>query len=345
MNADRPMRRLLFTLLTITAAAPAASAEEPWLKAPALRAGDTIAFVAPAGPPERERVEKCKRRLEALGFRVSVPDNLYRRDRYLAGSDDERAAEFNAALHDPHVRAIFPCRGGYGLTRILARLDYAALKKAPKIITGYSDLTALHLAIAKQARLITFHAPMPESALWREEARHAFAERLFWRALLAERYKGASGAGYTIDLPTDQPAPTRLVGGKAAGRLVGGNLTLVCATLGTPYALEAKGNLLFLEDTGEAPYRVDRMFSQLRLAGVLDEVAGIILGSFDNTDVLEVERVIRGYCAQLKVPVLMHFPVGHTAFNATLPHGARAELDADAGRVRVLEDPVILSER
>ncbi len=341
------MRGLIVACLLVLPTQSLRSAEDDgalWIKARALRAGDTIRFVAPAGPPERERVEKCKRRLEAQGFRVILPPNLFRKDGYLAGSDDERAAELNAALRDPEVQAIFPCRGGYGLSRILERLDYQALRQAPKIVTGYSDLTALHLAIARKARLISFHGPMPESSLWRDDGAYAFPELSFRRAVYADSYRAAA-LGYVIDLPEGGPALVRLVGGKAVGRLTGGNLTLICATLGTPFAIEPRGKLLFLEDTGEAPYRVDRMFAQLRLAGILDEVAGIIVGNFSNTDAAAVERIIRGYCGGLKVPVLLNFPVGHLTANATLPHGARAELDADLLRVRLLEDPVLVPGR
>jgi muramoyltetrapeptide carboxypeptidase len=315
---------------------------ETWLKPPALRPGDTIMFVAPAGPPDRERVLGYARQLEQNGVRVVIPPGLFRRDRYLAGSDDERAAELNAGLRDPRVRAIFPCRGGYGLTRILDRLDYRALRRDPRIITGYSDLTALHLAVARQARVITFHSPMPESSLCRADGVHAFAAQSFWRTLLADGYERGR-TGYTIDLPTGGPRPVRLVGGKARGRLVGGNLSLVCATLGTPYGLEARGKILLLEDTGEAPYRVDRMLSQLRLAGILDAVAGVVLGDFSKTDHPAVDQVLRDYFGRLRVPVLMNFPVGHLTANVTLPHGALVELDADGSAFRVLEDPVAIS--
>src|SRR5207237_574223 len=160
------------------------------------------------------------------------------------------------------------CRGGYGLTRILDRVDYAALRKGPKIVTGYSDLTALHLAIARKARVITFHSPMPMSDLWREGPVYAYAARSFRRAVFACQY--AQGErGYVLNGP-EVGKPVKLVGGKGKGRLVGGNLTLICSTLGTPYAIEAKGNVLFLEDVNEAPYRIDRCLSQLRLAGVLE---------------------------------------------------------------------------
>jgi muramoyltetrapeptide carboxypeptidase len=263
---------------------------------------------------------------------------------YLGGTDEQRAGELNTALRAAKVRAIMPCRGGYGLTRILDRIDYVVLRKDPKIITGFSDLTALHLAAARKARVITFHSSMPMRELWNEEKPFAFAAASFRRAVFAASYpKGENG--YVIALPDDQPAPVKVTGGRARGRLVGGNLSLICATLGTPYAIEAKGNLLFLEDVNEAPYRIDRLLSQLRLAGILDAVNGVILGSFTAKtaeDGKAIEGILREYFGKSKVPVLMNFPVGHQPYNATLPHGAPAELDADKGTLRLLENPVRL---
>jgi muramoyltetrapeptide carboxypeptidase len=325
-----------------SARAEGISADLPWKKARALRAGDSIMFVAPAGPADRDRVETCRKRLEAAGYRVIIPSNLFRRDRYLAGTDDERAAELNAAIRDPAVRAVFPCRGGYGLMRILARVDYAAIRDDPKIITGYSDLTALHLAIARHSKVITFHSPMPQSSLYRDDGDHAYASTGFWKVIRGEGFAEPGSSGREVELPKGRPMPTKLVGGRATGRLMGGNLTLICSTLGTPHAIEPSGNILLIEDTGEAPYRVDRMFAQLRLAGVLDQVAGLLIGTFDETDVPGVDVVVRDHCARLKVPVILNFPVGHTPFNATLPHGGLVELDADATRLRLVENPIRL---
>ena len=335
------------TVLGLTACCTIAEtkAEElPWLTPRALKPGDTVAIVAPAGPAVTAVVLKYAKQLEKAGYKVVLPQGGERKQGYLAGTDKQRADELNAALRDAKVRAVMPCRGGYGLTRILDRIDYAALRKDPKIITGYSDLTALHLAAARKARVVTFHSPMPMYDLWNEEKPFAFAGESFRRAVFAARYpKGENG--YAIALPDDQPAPVKLARGKARGRLVGGNLSLICATLGTPYAVEAKGNLLFLEDVHEAPYRIDRMLSQLRLAGILDSVNGVILGGFTTKsakDAKAIEGVLREYFGKSKAPVLMNFPVGHQAHNATLPHGAAAELDADKGALRLLENPVRL---
>ena len=182
------------------------------------------------------------------------------------------------------------------------------------------------------------------SSLWKsDKPEYAFAADSFRRVIFANNYKKGE-SGYTIAVPADAK-PVKLVGGTARGRLLGGNLSLIAATIGTPYALQPHGAILFIEDVHEAPYRVDRMLSQLRLAGVLDDVAGVVAGSFssnDPSDAKELDRVLKDYLGRLKVPVIMRFPVGHTPLNATLPHGGLAELNADSGRLRLIENPVRL---
>jgi muramoyltetrapeptide carboxypeptidase len=316
------------------------------LKPPALKPGDTIAFVAPAGAAELPPLLEYKKHLEKEGYKVLVPEGIeHRKVGYLGGTDDQRAAELNAMIRDPKVRAIFPVRGGFGLTRIIDRIDYAALRKDPKIITGYSDLTALHLAIAKKAHVISFHSPLPMYELWKaDKPEFAFEGVSFGRAVFADKYKPGEN-GYVVAVPAEAK-PVKLVAGKARGRLLGGNLSLICATLGTSYAIEPKGVILFVEDVHEAPYRVDRMLSQLRLAGVLDAVSGVVVGSFSNKDPgdpQELDRVLREYFGILKVPVIMNFPVGHTPQNATLPEGGYVELDADRAILRILDNPVRLN--
>ena len=313
-----------------------------WTKPAALKLGDTIAIVAPAGPVDVQQVKDYAQQLESLGFKVVCSPSIGRRAGYLAGTDQERVDELNEAIRDPKVRAIFAARGGFGLTRILDRIDYASLAKDPKIITGYSDLTGLHLAIARKARMVSFHCPMPMSNLVKsDQAEYRYANECFWRTLDAKKYP-VGQVGFSIMLP-DNCKPDALTKGKATGRLLGGNLTLITATLGTEYALEPEGAILFLEDIEEAPYRVDRMLSQLRLVGALDKLAGVVLGDFtykNGAEQAQMEAVFHDYFDKANYPVLWKFPCGHIAANATLPHGVLAELDADKGTLKLLENPV-----
>ncbi|MCB9867864.1 MAG: LD-carboxypeptidase [Phycisphaerales bacterium] len=316
----------------------------------ALQRGDTIAFVAPAGPLDRTRMELARQRLEDMGFHVRVPSDLYRTRGYLAGPDETRAAELMAAFADPEVKAIFPGTGGYGVTRMLDRLDYDVIRRNPKVFIGFSDITGLHLAIQKKTGLVTFHSPNPMWGLGSDGNLKPFSADCFWRALLAERYCAADGEplppGYAYELPADV-APTKVLApGVARGRLTGGNLSLVAALMGTPYEIETRGRVLFLEDVGERPYRIDRYLSQLRLGGKLDGVAAVILGQFrdcapkPDEDSLSLDEVIADYFGGLGVPVITNFPAGHVANNATLPLGALVEVDADHNRVAVLENLV-----
>lgn len=320
-----------------------------WIAPPALRAEDKVIFVAPAGPVDSGKVEKARKVFEAQGLEVIVPKSLAsRRKGYLAGSDAERLQELNNAIADPDIAGIFPFRGGYGLTRILDRVDYEGLRKHPKIVAGFSDITALHLAIAKKSRLITFHSPMPQAYLYDKDEENSVATNSFWDSILQPRQTVEHAKGYDLKLPENGRKPKALVGGRAKGRLLGGNLTLLCSTLGTPFQVDFQGSILFIEDVDEAPYRIDRYLSQLRLAGILDEVSGIIVGTL--TDSLDREPAAQSACqdifehyfADLGVPVMTNFPVGHTRLNLTIPHGAEAELDADKTSLRILESPVSL---
>jgi muramoyltetrapeptide carboxypeptidase len=336
-----PTARVVRPALLATAALavawwPVARADDrSWLAPPALQAGDAVALVAPCGVSEEADIRRFADSFAAAGFTVRLDPALPgRRHRYLAGTDDERADELNRAIRDPEVRGIFVLRGGYGLTRILDRLDYDALRRDPKVIAGYSDVTALHLAIARRARVITFHAPMASSvrAIGPDPT---FAERSFRDMLLLD----PMATRRPIQIPADGSVTT-VTGGRCGGRLVGGNLSLITATLGTPYAIDAAGTVLLIEDVDERPYRVDRMMSHLRLAGVLDAAAGVVIGTFTCKDPEEQalqREVVLEYCRALGCPVVADFPCGHVADNATLPLGARVVLDADAGTLTVVE--------
>jgi muramoyltetrapeptide carboxypeptidase len=317
------------------------------IKPRALRPGDTIAFVAPAGRLDRARMALARKRLEEQGFKVRVPDDLYRARGYLAGSDEARAAELMAAFRDPQVKAVFPGTGNYGTTRMLDLLDYAAIRKNPKIFVGFSDITGLHLALHKRAGLVTFHSPNPMYGLGSPSNLSAFSAEYFWRALLEPAPAGRAADGsYVIEPKPGMPPVKSLAGGVTRGRLVGGNLSLVAALMGTPYEIETAGCVLFLEDVGERPYRIDRYLSQLRLAGKFREVRAVILGQFRDCAPkpgeasLSLDEVFADYFANLGVPVIANFPAGHATNNATLPLGVMVEVDADRGRVTILESPV-----
>lgn len=333
---------------------PPVEVELPMIHPKPLAPGDTIAFVAPAGPLERERMLLARDRLVARGYKVTFREELFAEEGYLAGSDERRAAELMAAFLDPAVAAIFPGTGGYGTMRILDRLDYEAIRRHPKIVIGFSDLTALHAALNRRARLVTFHSPNPMWGLGSEGNLTPFSERWFFRAL-----EGPVGEPYTIEVPKpleiadarepgldEMPQPQSLGHGKARGRLVGGNLSLLSALEGTPYAIDTKGAILLVEDTREAPYRVDRMLRQLQLSGKLATLRGAIVGQFtrnyDREDETRggdprftVDGVLRQYFENAGIPVLLNFPVGHYPENATLPLGGEVEVDADARVVRV----------
>jgi len=320
------------------------------IKPAALKPGDTVAICAPAGELRRERVEMGIKRLEEMGFKVKVADDIYRQRGYLGGTDERRAQELMGYFKDPVVKAIFPGTGGYGTTRILGMLDYDAIRKNPKIIIGFSDITGLHLALNKKAGLITFHGPLLMYGLGSKDNLTTYSATYFHRALFASEYAPDAPVGWTYAESASSSPVVTLVGGKAQGRLVGGNLSLVAATMGTPYEIETKGKLLFLEDTHEEPYRVDRMFSQLRNAGKLDEASGIILGMWTDAESkeprrsLSMQQVFEDYFKPLGKPTILYFPAGHTAYNATLPMGAMAELDADAKKLTILENPVTVEE-
>ena len=326
-----------------------------------LAPGDTIAFVAPAGELDRERMALARTRLEARGYRVVQRDDLFAREGYLAGSDERRADELMAAFRDPRVAAIFPGTGGYGTMRILDRLDYAYIRAHPKVVIGFSDITALHAALNRRAGLVTFHSPSPMWGLGSPEGMAPLAERWFFRAIERDAREtwvvDAAGVAGAVSGPPQgageaagpPPAPLAAWGrGKARGRLVGGNLSMISALEGTPYAIDTRGAILLIEDVREAPYRIDRMLRQLQLAGKLAQLRGAVLGqftrNFDREDDQRrddprytVDGVLRQYFGDAGIPVLVSFPIGHVRNNLTLPIGALVEVDAERVSLTVLE--------
>ena len=319
-------------------AAPASSSLRRRLP-PALRPGDTIGVVSPSSAIDDSlSLQLAREAIEALGFRVKEGAHVAARRGYLAGTDAERAADLNAMFADPGVHAIVCLRGGWGAARLLPLLDYARIRRSPKILLGFSDVTALHCALQAKAGLVSFHGPMGSSS-W-----NAFNVDQFRRLFLARElmdYRNRQEAG-------DELVPRRnrtmtIRGGKARGELVGGNLAVLVALAGTPYMPDLEGRILFLEDVGEAPYRIDRMFSTLRLSGALDRLAGFIFGECTDCEPgggygsLTLEQILDDYIRPLGIPAYRGAMIGHVREQFIVPVGGRVELDADGGRFRLLE--------
>lgn len=294
----------------------------------ALPAGSLIGVIAPAGPVDPQRLAQVPGLYAAQGWRARLYPGCSQRCDYLAGDDDTRLADLHAALADPEVAAIHCIRGGYGSMRILDRIDAGLVRRAAKLLIGYSDITALHALWARQG-LASLHAPMAASDLLlpdRQTDRDAFFG-LLRQGLLA---------GQTLAPALDAAAQVLCRAGVAEGLLVGGNLSLVAALLGTPWAWDARGAILFLEDVNEEPYRVDRLLTQLRLSGVLDAAAGFVLGSF--TEGASPSGLLQQLLGDLGKPVLAGWPTGHGTPNRPLPLGLRVRLDAQAGSLTWLQD-------
>jgi len=304
----------------------------PLLYPARLTAGATLGLVAPASPPaEPEKIPQVIERLLAEGFRVKTGQHLGKRDGYLAGTDRERAADFQALFADPEVSALFALRGGYGSCRILPLLDYTAIRAHPKPFIGYSDNTALHHALLKKAGLVTFHGPNAMEAFLPENRENL-------RRMLIEPERLRPMCLFSRDEEKKHDLKT-LVPGSARGRLIGGNMTCLLRLLGTPYSPDFAGALLFLEDIGEKAYRIDGMFTHLRLAGALDQISGLILGRFDHLEEPEQRRIescLEREAKQIGVPCLSGAPIGHFSGQILIPHGVEAELDADAAALSVL---------
>jgi muramoyltetrapeptide carboxypeptidase len=301
------------------------------IRPPRLQAGDRVALLAPAGPVTAERLDTAIVRCRRLGLQPAPGAAVRRRSGYLAGPDASRAADFQAAVRDDDVAAIWAVRGGYGTMRLLASLDLEPLRRRPKPFIGFSDNTALHLALQRLG-LVSFHGPhagFPDFPEW--------TEACFRSVLMADRPAGVlpaapSGSGAVV-----------LRGGRARGRLLGGNLSLLAALCGTAYQPRCRGRILFIEDVAEPVYRIDRMLTQLQLAGVLDGAAGFALGLFTRLpegQAESLERLLRSRLSPLGVPAVLGLPFGHAGLNWTLPLGVDALLDGDAATLELLEPAV-----
>jgi muramoyltetrapeptide carboxypeptidase len=301
----------------------------PYVAPPALAAGARVALLSPAGPLAGEAdLERAEHNARDLGWEPHAYPHALAREGYLAGDDASRLADLNAAIRDPRIDAIWCLRGGYGSMRILDAIDYDSLSRSPKAIIGFSDITALHLAVRARSNLVSYHAPTGRAMLT------PFSRESLLRATGARDPARDPFAG--------APPLTWLQEGDASGPLEGGNLALICSLLGTPYAARFDGAILVLEDVSEPLYRIDRMLRQLILSGALARVAGLCLGAFtdrgDESDAAprSLDVLFREAATHVRGPVVCDIPCGHIPDQWTLPLGARAELSRSRGLVLAL---------
>ena len=335
------------SFLAGAAALAAQSAAAPDLVRPqVLREGDTVGLITPSTfVSDPDRVQLALRTLEYFHLRPKLGRNVTRRTGYLGGTVAERLQDLHDMFRDPEVKAIFCIRGGYGSEQLLDGIDYPLIRRNPKIFLGYSDITAMHLAIQRHAGVVTFHGPVALSGF------SDYTQTWFRKALFSTDPIGA----VTNPPETNKLRPRHTLRtirpGKAKGRLIGGNLTLIATTMGTPYEIQTQGRIVFLEDVGEEPYSIDRMLTQLRLAGKFRECAGIVFGechdckprefqqSFDST--FSLGEVLDEILKQASVPVLSGLTIGHTDDQLTLPEGVMAMLDADNQQLIIEESGVV----
>jgi len=303
-----------------------ADATTRYKRPPRLVAGARVALIAPAGPIDAARVDAALEQCARLGLEPVLGRSARQRLGYLAGDDAARLADLDQAVRDDRLGAIWALRGGYGTMRLLPHIDLSPLAERPRAFIGFSDNTALHLALDRLG-VVSFHGPHAGGAFT------AAADDAFRRVLFR-----AEPAG-----PLEAEPARALVPGTADGALIGGNLALLAALAGTAYALRARGKIVVIEDVGEPAYRIDRALTQLLLAGCLDGAAGIAFGRFDGCDDPpghSLDDVLLDRVAGLGVPVLAGLPVGHIDDNRCLPFGVHARLDAEAGTLTILEPAV-----
>ncbi|MBV2129393.1 S66 peptidase family protein [Arsukibacterium indicum] len=304
-----------------------------------LNPGDTVALVSPSkATDERLDIQIASEVMQALGFKVKLGQHLDGRRGHLAGTDAERADDINAMFADPQVKAIICLRGGSGAARLLPLLDYPLIKRNPKVLLGYSDITALHNAINAQTGLVTFHGPNGTGS-WNSFNAEQFQRVFFQREQML--YQNELNA--KDELVPRQNRIETITGGKVQGQLIGGNLTVLTALAGSPYLPDFTGKILFLEDVEEAPYRVDRMLSTLKLMGALDKIAGFIFGECTacrpggGFGWLTMDQIFDDHIKPLNIPAYRGAMIGHISKQFIVPHGATVEMDADAGTFRMLQ--------
>ena len=315
------------------------------LKPQRLAAGDTVGLVAPANATFQSlELQITKESLEALGLKVRVGTHLLDRHGYLAGQDEDRAADINAFFADSSVSAVLPIRGGWGSSRVLPYLDFDIIRRNPKVLSGYSDITALLLAIHAKTGLVTFHGPNGMGR-WDPYSLECFKRVIMQgESVTFENPRALSDRNALT--PTENRTLT-ITGGKARGRLLGGNLTVLTTIVGSPYLPAWDGAILFCEDVDEDFYRIDRMLTQLKLAGVLSKIRGFVFGTCSectpgesNFGALTLEDIFADHIKPLRVPAWSGAMIGHAMPQWTLAQGIDVDIDADAATVRMTEPAV-----
>ena len=347
---DRRTLLKSLSVLTISASLPfqvMGKTKKNLIKPPRLQKGDTIGLITPASSlfeTEQTKIE-AKEKMEALGFKVKFGKNVNKKWGYLAGTDEERVNDIHDFFEDDEVKAIFAIRGGYGSGRLLRYLDYELIENNPKILLGYSDITSILIAIHQMTGLVTFHGPVAISTFT------DYTKKYFYKCLMEINPVGEiEDAPYEDNLQQSNRVWT-VNSGKATGKLIGGNLTLICMSLGSPYEIDTKDKILFIEEVGEQPNDLDRMLTQLYNAGKLDNCRGVVFDRMTKvkpanhlpaySSFLSVEEVIKDRFKEFDYPVCLGLSLGHIKDKPTLPLGIAAELDADKGRLNLLESAVI----
>ena len=309
-----------------------------------LSEGDTVGIISPASAIfETEPYAIAKESFEAMGLKVKFGEFAKGRYGHLAGTDEQRANELNSMFKDPAVKAVICLRGGSGSARILDLIDYETIRKNPKIFVGYSDITAIHLAIFEKTGLVTFHGPMATST-WKSYPYDHFRRLLFDGEKLL--FQNPSDKGDELTQTSNRIRT--ITQGTAKGELLGGNLSVLTGIMGSSYFPgNWKNKILYLEDVGERVYAVDRMMSQIKLGGVLDEISGFVFGKCTDCDPggsgfgsLTMEEVIDYYIKSLEIPAYSGAMIGHITDNITIPNGINAEIDASKGTIQLLEAAV-----
>ena len=292
--------------------------------APHLVKGDTVGLVALSSAVDVEELGEALAFLDELGLRYKISSTIGEKYKYLAGTDEERLSEFHAMVEDPEVKAIFCVRGGYGAARIAEKIDYAILAENPKIFWGFSDLTYLHIAINEFSDLVTFHGPM----IMTKQKLDELSKKMFLQLFTPMEVQY-----------TEMISPLKTLGpGVARGQLTGGNLRRLVSTLGTKFEIQTDGKILVIEDIAETIPRIDSMLQQLKQARKLDQLAGVVIGSFTQTEATEEEllTLMKEYLGDLEIPVVAGFKIGHETPNIAIPLGAEAILDAQEKVLRIL---------